>query len=86
MVKSYDQIRKRKKDGARIERAASPCRIPPDRFKWRRRSTTAPETILEQAVEADFDQTLPISTRELDAVRRLLGDDLALFLRSLSGH
>ena len=41
---------------------------------------------MEQAVEVDFNETLPVAASELDAVRRLLGDELALFLRSLSGH
>ena len=86
MVKSCDQIRNGKRKVPRPRRAASACRIAPERLEWRRRSRPAPDLGLEQAIEANFDDSLPVTARELDAVRRLLGDDLDLFLRSLSGH
>jgi hypothetical protein len=86
MVKSCGRIRNAQRKVAQPRRAVSACRIAPERLEWRRRSSPTLDLGLEQDIEADFDQALPISSRELDAVRRLLGDDLDLFLRSLSGH
>ena len=86
MVKSCDQIRHGKKRGSREETATTARRIATERLEWRRRSKPNTERPLEQAVEVDFNQTWPVAARELDAVRRLLGDELDLFLRSLSGH
>ena len=86
MVKTRHQIRKRTKEGTLAPRAASSCGIAPERLEWRRSSKPSIERPLGQAVEADFDSSLPVATGELDAVRRLLGDELDLFLWSLSGH
>jgi hypothetical protein len=55
-------------------------------LEWRRSQMPKTERELAQKVDSDLDHTFPVSTQELDAVRRLLGNDLDLFLRTLSGH
>lgn len=86
MVKSCREIRSAQPKAIAPKQKARGCRIEPERLEWRRSQTPKTECELAQMVESELDGTFPISTQELDAVRRLLGNDLDLFLRALSGH
>lgn len=86
MVKSCREIRSAQPKASAPKQKARGCRIAPERLEWRRSQKPMPERVLAQKVEFDLDHTFPVSTQEFDAVRKLLGNDLDLFLRTLSGH
>lgn len=86
MVKSCREIRSAQPKASAPKQKARGCRIAPEQLGWRRSQTPKPERELAQTVQSELDSTFPVSTQELDAVRRLLGNDLDLFLRTLSGH
>jgi hypothetical protein len=86
MVKSCREIRSGQSKASAAKQQVRRCRIAPERLEWRRSQMPKTERELAQKVDSDLDHTFPVSTQELDAVRRLLGNDLDLFLRTLSGH
>lgn len=86
MVKSCREIRSGQSKASAAKQQVRQCLIAPEQLGWRRSQKPMPERALAQKVEFGLDHTFPVSTQELDAVRRLLGNDLDLFLRTLSGH